>query len=359
MRYDTIIAGAGPAGLSCGIRLAKAGQKVLILEKRTALAGKVCGDGLSSSCVKSLEKLNITPEALIAAGGIPVRYHVSFVYGRLERSRYKASETQADFAIGMSRDIFDGFLLERAKEAGCEIRMGETVCGFSGAEGEYHVFARPVTAGTIGQDTVSYESLHYICASGAAGALALQDRNEASVCHRPAILRAGSLSGLPAGMSARIRGQCSLRPDAFYFKFAWPYGKGYAWIFPAGPDLWNYGVYNPDRRQDLRKLFAELDAHVKKEYFSSWAYDRRPGGALVGSAPAFSGSMPGTGCAGDCLGAAEPESGEGISYAIETGIRLADAILAGRPAPQDRLPVFSDVFAETEAISPKELQLKT
>ena len=37
-RYDSVIIGSGPNGLACGIALAKAGQKVLIMEK-AAIAG--------------------------------------------------------------------------------------------------------------------------------------------------------------------------------------------------------------------------------------------------------------------------------------------------------------------------------
>ena len=34
MDYDVIIIGAGPAGLTCGLQLAKAGKSCLIIEQR-------------------------------------------------------------------------------------------------------------------------------------------------------------------------------------------------------------------------------------------------------------------------------------------------------------------------------------
>lgn len=46
--YDVIIIGAGPNGLTCGAYLAKAGAKVLILEKRHEAGGGLSTDDLSS-----------------------------------------------------------------------------------------------------------------------------------------------------------------------------------------------------------------------------------------------------------------------------------------------------------------------
>lgn len=45
--YDVIIIGAGPAGLSAGAQLAKAGKKVIILEKNSDIGDKVCAGGLT------------------------------------------------------------------------------------------------------------------------------------------------------------------------------------------------------------------------------------------------------------------------------------------------------------------------
>lgn len=40
-KWDTLIVGAGAAGLQCGVRLAEAGQKVLILESRNRAGGRI------------------------------------------------------------------------------------------------------------------------------------------------------------------------------------------------------------------------------------------------------------------------------------------------------------------------------
>jgi geranylgeranyl reductase len=47
-KYDVIIVGAGPAGLSCAEVLAKGGKSVLVLEKNHKVGPKICAGGLTT-----------------------------------------------------------------------------------------------------------------------------------------------------------------------------------------------------------------------------------------------------------------------------------------------------------------------
>jgi geranylgeranyl reductase len=47
-KYDVIIVGAGPAGLSCAETLAKGGKSVLVLEKNHEIGPKICAGGLTA-----------------------------------------------------------------------------------------------------------------------------------------------------------------------------------------------------------------------------------------------------------------------------------------------------------------------
>lgn len=51
-KYDVIIVGAGPAGLSCAEVLAKGGKSVLVLEKNKKIGPKICAGGLSAKVVE-------------------------------------------------------------------------------------------------------------------------------------------------------------------------------------------------------------------------------------------------------------------------------------------------------------------
>ena len=62
MRYDTVVVGAGVAGLTAAVRLAEAGQRVVVLAKGVGSSGT--GRGLTDgSCV------NATCRTTGAAGG--------------------------------------------------------------------------------------------------------------------------------------------------------------------------------------------------------------------------------------------------------------------------------------------------
>ena len=55
--YDLIVAGAGPAGSACAITAARAGARVLLLEKDRFPRQKVCGEFVSAESLRLLESL--------------------------------------------------------------------------------------------------------------------------------------------------------------------------------------------------------------------------------------------------------------------------------------------------------------
>lgn len=309
MKYDVIIAGAGPAGLSCGLRLARAGKRCLILEKREQLTGKVCGDGLSSHCMEVLKTVGISEEDLAALGGKKIRRNVTSSYGRLEQRYYRKSSGFEDYAWGLSRDVFDPWLLSLVRASGGEVRLGCEVSKIEKRSGGY------VVNEAFFADCV-------VIACGAAGGARFG-------ISRPA--------DLPVGMSARVWGDCNLAPDAFYFKYDWQYGKGYAWLFPVGERLWNYGVWSAEKRRDIKRLFFCLEERLSQVYFSEMHYERQPGGALIGATrrQKSAGAFPRI---GDCAFEASYVSGEGISFAIESGWQQATAILENREAKRVYMP---------------------
>ncbi len=59
MRYDAIVIGAGPAGSTAAIELARQGRSVAIVEKASFPRRKVCGEFLSATTVPILHHLGI------------------------------------------------------------------------------------------------------------------------------------------------------------------------------------------------------------------------------------------------------------------------------------------------------------
>ena len=57
--FDVIIAGAGPAGSSAAIHLARQGVRVLLIEQKKFPRAKLCGEFISPECQKHFENLGV------------------------------------------------------------------------------------------------------------------------------------------------------------------------------------------------------------------------------------------------------------------------------------------------------------
>ena len=60
--FDVCIVGAGPSGATCAWYLAKAGKKVLLLEKRKFPRDKICGDAVCLNAQNHMAKMGVLQE---------------------------------------------------------------------------------------------------------------------------------------------------------------------------------------------------------------------------------------------------------------------------------------------------------
>src|SRR6478752_6347414 len=68
---DVVIVGAGPAGSTAAIYLARAGRRVVVVDKAVFPRDKCCGDGLTTLALRELEAVGLEPGAV--ANWQPVR----------------------------------------------------------------------------------------------------------------------------------------------------------------------------------------------------------------------------------------------------------------------------------------------
>lgn len=132
----TVIAGAGPAGSSLAIRLARSGRDVCLIEKARFPRHKLCGEFISPECLEQFRDLGILGE-MESAGGDRIGKTVFYSMGG--RSAEVPSEwfgAAGGPALGLSRSEMDHRLLEAAKRAGVEVLEGVSVSGAVSENGE-------------------------------------------------------------------------------------------------------------------------------------------------------------------------------------------------------------------------------
>ena len=116
-QYDVIVVGMGPAGATAARELSQAGLSVLGLEKQSHPRYKVCGGGLSARIKHILPSdfRTVVEETI---------YRVQFTYGRDDSFFI---ESHQPIAYMVMRAEFDQWLMQRAQQAGTEIRQNDPV----------------------------------------------------------------------------------------------------------------------------------------------------------------------------------------------------------------------------------------
>ncbi|MDI1241064.1 MAG: FAD-dependent monooxygenase [bacterium] len=134
--YNVVIVGAGPAGSSAAIRLARSGRNVLLVDKASFPRHKLCGEFVSPECLDHLEVLGVIPQ-VDRHGPQPI--HKTVFYSSGGRSFSVSSRWLAKNngdSIGLSRRSLDQILLDRAGECGVDVLTETSVLDLSVMNGQ-------------------------------------------------------------------------------------------------------------------------------------------------------------------------------------------------------------------------------
>ncbi|KQV69510.1 hyaluronate lyase [Nocardioides sp. Root122] len=303
-RWDLVVIGAGPAGSAAalGALAEQPGLRVLLLDRSDFPRDKSCGDGIAPHVLDALAEVGA---ADVVDDWTPLR-HLSLSHSDVEVAGPMRREVHV-----VPRQVFDARLVERAVAAGAVLRRHRVSSLGAGADGPVvsDELAARVVVGADGAHSLVRESL-------------LGRRREP---------RAIAIRGY-APTPPEIAGRQVIR-----------YGDrrqpSYAWAFDRGDGLANVGygellpgergTGSPPSRQLLLDQLEELipgAASTGSDWrghhlpLSGWRWDQPDGPTLL---------------AGDAAGLVNPMTGEGIYYAVATGIAAgrtaARSLAAGTP----------------------------
>jgi 2-polyprenyl-6-methoxyphenol hydroxylase-like FAD-dependent oxidoreductase len=125
--YDAVIVGARPAGAATGMLLARAGARVLVVDRSRYGADTVSTHALMRAGVLQLHRWGLL-DPVIAAGTPAVR-HVTFHVGDTTNPIALRGADGVDALYAPRRTVLDPILVDAAVEAGAEVRFGTTVTG--------------------------------------------------------------------------------------------------------------------------------------------------------------------------------------------------------------------------------------
>ena len=328
---DVIVVGAGPAGSSAAYAMAQAGLDVLLLEKTEFPREKVCGDGLTPRAVKSLVDMGIDTSE---ANGFIRNRGLRIIGGgmRLELP-WPELATYPDYGLVRPRLDFDDLLARQARKAGARLQTSTTVTGpiLDAADRVVGVTAR------VGPDRseADYRAPLVVAADGVSARLALA-LGIAKRDDRPMGVAVRRYYTSPRTHDDMLESWLELRSDNGDLL------PGYGWVFGVGDGTSNVGLgllnttkawQDTDYRKLLRSWVAGMPAEWR--FHEEFATGPIRGAALpmgFNRQPHYS---RGVMLVGDAAGAVNPFNGEGIAYAMESGLLAAEVAVQALSRPGD------------------------
>ena len=322
---DVIVVGAGPGGSTTAAQLAQSGLDVLLLEKSGFPREKVCGDGLTPRAVRSLIQLGIdvsTDNGFIRNRGLRI-------LGGGVRLELPWPELASfpDYGLVRPRLDFDELLARTAQKAGARLQEQTAVTGpvLDAAGRVVGVTAKigPQDAGSQRLEK-SYRAPLVIAADGSSARLALS-------------LGIGKRDDRPMGVAVRRYFESPRHDDDMlesWLELRSENGDllpGYGWVFGVGDGTSNVGlgILNTTKawqKTDYKELLARWTGAMPEQWQFDEAHATGPvrGGALPMGFNRTPHYARGLMLVGDAAGAVNPFNGEGIAYAMESGLLAAE-----------------------------------
>jgi menaquinone-9 beta-reductase len=281
MRCDVLIIGGGPAGATTALLLARAGRRVVVVEKSAFPRRKVCGELLASSGIALLQRLGLGERFESMAG--PEVDRIALWAGS-----HALEAAMPPLGRALARDRLDTLLLDEAARCGARVvrsKVGIEAPAVIRACGSWQRNAR-----TRASDLFGFQA-HFTGARVPARTIAL-------------IPFPGGYGGLVERAGGRATFAACIRRDRLE-RVRKP-------RMPAGEALLRHALDSSSALEDSLRV-ASLE------------------GPWLAAGPLHPGMRPlhedGAFNVGNAAGEAHPVVGEGMAMAMQSGALLADALI--------------------------------
>ena len=311
-QFDVAIIGAGPAGSSTAIALARRGYAVALLDKERFPREKLCGDFVNPINLSILRALGVEQEVLAADHERVMAFRITTSAGAEAEVPLPSKSGQAVFGLGLRRAIFDHILLRKAESENATVLQGSTIRTLKrDSQGWFFRVAR----------LEGFEELRAKVLVGA-------DGRNSWVAHRLGLSGSAATQGRSVGFQFRLRVPNGVDGRVEIHLFP----GGYAGLIGLGGDAINLCLavdkrklshhrsvefllesclpQNPHLKEILRRSACEGEARSTYPVYFPPRRSFDNGVLLVGDAARVN----------------EPVTGEGIYFALKSGQLAAEIV---------------------------------
>ena len=324
-RFDVLVVGAGPAGSSIALRLARAGVGVKLLDAAVFPRSKPCGDCLSPGASPLLAELGALGRVAARAGRLR-GWRIVTSGGREAVGRFGAARADGGAAstarapstgLALPRRELDAQLLAAAVEAGAELEEGLRTFALLRENGR-------VTGVKVRDREGRVRERRARVVVGADGLRSVVARRMAGVRRgrRRRLALVGRFAGVTPADGSGCLGEMRLGRN------------GCLGLAPLGGDRWNATLVVP--LSEAREVAEDREAYFR-EAVADYGLAARFGASERVAPLEITGpfevsprrtTVPGALLAGDAAGYFDPLTGQGVHAALLSGRAAAQATLS-------------------------------